>query len=94
MFTYLKQDKFVFTCDFLGAHYCAPYLYDTDVKYIDEYKSAVENYYQCIFGPFPRYVKNGLKRLSEIDYECVLNSHGPILTKNGMLKYVLDKYNE
>jgi flavorubredoxin len=94
MFTYLKQEKIVFTCDFLGSHYCAPYMYDIDIKHIDDYENALQNYYECIFGPFSTYVKSGLKRLSEIEFECVLNSHGPILTKDGMLKYVLDKYNE
>jgi flavorubredoxin len=94
MFTYLKQDKMVFSCDFLGTHYCEPYMIDKNVKYVDKYKASVKNYYDGIFGPFAQYVQNGLKKLSVLDIEYVCNSHGPILTKGGLLEYVLEKYNE
>ena len=31
IFTYLPEDKVVFTCDFLGAHYCEPLVWDNKV---------------------------------------------------------------
>ena len=33
MFTYLPEDRLVFTCDFLGSHYCEPYLWDYRMAY-------------------------------------------------------------
>ncbi|MDR3315541.1 MAG: MBL fold metallo-hydrolase, partial [Coriobacteriales bacterium] len=56
MFTWLPEEKVVFTCDFLGAHYCEPQLFDTKVIYRDAYTDAVHNYFSCIFSPFKSYV--------------------------------------
>jgi flavorubredoxin len=94
MFTYLQQDKVIFTCDFLGSHYCEPYIFDKNIKYVDDYKSALKNYFDCIFGPFLPYVKNGLDKISKLSIDYVCNSHGPILSKDGQLPYVIEKYTE
>jgi flavorubredoxin len=81
MFTYLKSDGVVFTCDFLGAHYCEPQMIDSKVNYLDAYLQSVQEYYDAIFGPFPKYVRQGLDILSKLEFKYVCNSHGPILTK-------------
>ncbi len=44
MFTYLPEDKAVFTCDFLGAHYCEPYVYDHAMVYPGKYEEAFRGY--------------------------------------------------
>jgi flavorubredoxin len=87
MFTWLPEEKVVFTCDFLGAHYCEPRLFDTRVTYPDAYASAVKNYFDCIFSPFKPYVLKGLEKLDALDAEFACTSHGPILTKG----FELDK---
>jgi flavorubredoxin len=87
MFTWLPEEKVVFTCDFLGAHYCEPRLFDTRVTYPDAYASAVKNYFDCIFSPFKPYVLKGLEKLEALDADFACTSHGPILTKG----FELDK---
>lgn len=83
MFTYVKEDKVVFTCDFLGSHYCEPTMFDAKVVYPESYFKALKYYYDAIFGPFKPYVQQGLKKLQALDVQYACTSHGPILTKQG-----------
>ncbi|MEA5011843.1 MAG: FprA family A-type flavoprotein [Angelakisella sp.] len=96
MFTYLPQEQLVFTCDFLGSHYCEPYLFDHVMAYPQKYETALKGYYDAIFGPFPKYVENGLHKLKALDFSMVLPSHGPILTreKNGWLDTAISSYEQ
>ncbi|MEG0853654.1 MAG: FprA family A-type flavoprotein [Angelakisella sp.] len=94
MFTALPEDKVVFTCDFLGTHYCEPYVFDKVMAYPEKYRTAFKNYYDAIFGPFKKYVLDGLAKLSKLDFDMVLPSHGPVLTKGekGQLDYTMEAY--
>lgn len=96
MFTALPEDKVVFTCDFLGAHYCEPYVFDKTMAYPDKYKSGFLGYYNAIFSPFKKYVLAGLDKLSQLDFDMVLPSHGPVLTRgeNGQMDYAMDCYRQ
>ena len=94
IFTWLPEDRVVFTCDFLGAHYCEPYLLDVNMAYPEKYQKAFLGYYTAIFAPFRPHVQAGLKKLEALDFDMVLPSHGPVLTKGCMLEYAMDRYRE
>lgn len=81
MFTYSEYDRAVFTCDFLGAHYCEESMVDTRLVYPEKYRGALKNYYDAVLSPFKKFILAGLDRLAELDYDMVLTSHGPILTE-------------
>ncbi len=85
MFTYYEAEKTIFTCDFLGSHYCEPRMVDIHVTYPQRYESAFENYFYAIFGPFKPYVLKGLAKLATVEADTVCTSHGPVLTKGGYL---------
>ena len=78
----------------LGSHYCEPYILDTLVAYPEEYFDALKGYFDAIFGPFKSYVRAGLKKLSELDYNNACTSHGPVLTRDGKLDKVLSLYTQ
>ena len=82
MFTYLREQKTVFTCDFLGSHYCEPAIIDEDISYPEAYWSAFENYFTAIMGPFKKFVLEGIRKLEALDFDMVCTSHGPVLKKN------------
>ena len=82
MFTYHPASKTVFTCDFLGAHYCEPRIYDIHCQYPDKYDGAFRYYYEAIFGPFKPYVLAGLNKLEKLDFDMVCPSHGAVLTES------------
>lgn len=94
MFTYLKQDKLLFTCDFLGSHFCEPRLIDLKMSKsdIEFYMTELQKYYDAIFAPFKSFVVAGLEKLSSFDVDTVAVSHGPVLTKQGLLDEVVNKY--
>lgn len=80
MFTYYKNENLMFTCDFLGAHFCEPQMFDTDIRYFDKYLGEFRYYFNGIFGPFKPNVRFGLTKLENLDLHFVCPSHGPILT--------------
>ncbi|KAG9396196.1 FAD-dependent pyridine nucleotide-disulfide oxidoreductase [Carpediemonas membranifera] len=92
MFTYIPQLKTVFTCDFLGAHFC-PNPETTLVNQDGEdYWDAFKYYYDCIFGPFPKYVAQGVAILKTMDLETVGTSHGPVLVGKENIAKRIEKY--
>ena len=94
MFTYLKEDKVLFSCDFLGTHYCEPQMIDTKIAYKKAYDSSLKGYYDAIFGPFKPYVLKGLEKIKDLDIDFAATSHGPVLSKEGCLGEVIVKYKE
>ena len=89
MFTYLGREGVLFTCDFLGAHYCDDRLFD---DLVDDYSHAFEYYYQVIFRPFKRYVLEAVEKISRLNPRVIAPSHGPVLRSDPM-RYV-EKYRE
>lgn len=86
MFTWMASEKVLFTCDFLGCHYCEPTLLDEHVHYPDKYWSEFENYYRCIMEPFAPFVLAGLDKMDPLPVQLVCTSHGPCLTEKNIQK--------
>ncbi len=94
MFTYLPEDKMLFSCDFLGAHYCEPELFDKCINYRRDYEASFLGYYEAIFAPFKPHVLKGLEKIKDLDIDMACPSHGPILTKGGLLEQAKARYLE
>ena len=92
MFTYCPEEKALFSCDVFGSHYSSRSMLDKDIDNIDGYKEAFKGYYDAIFGPFKPFVVAGMAKIAKFAFETVCPSHGPVLTKDGQLPYVLDSY--
>lgn len=76
MFTYVKEEKILFTCDVMGCHY-SPSKCITDAcsgDYFDEMKY----YFEVIMGPFKKFVNMGLDKIKDLELDMVAPSHGPI----------------
>lgn len=99
MFTYAQEDKVLFTCDFLGCHYC-PEKSITD-NCAGDYFEEMKYYFDCIMGPYKKYVQMGLEKIKDLELEIVAPSHGPV-HKEDISKYtelyakwsVIEKSNE
>ena len=80
MFTWDPKDKTLFTCDFLGCHFCEPTMLDKHIHAKKAYEGEFAYYYNGIFGPFKPHVLSGLDKMpAEADLVCP--SHGPCLTE-------------
>lgn len=88
MFTYIPEDRIIFTCDFLGSHLPFEDLYAQETP---ELLSAAKRYYAEIMMPFRNFCKKYVQMLKNMDIEMILTSHGPIY-KNP--KFILDAYEE
>lgn len=83
MFTYIEEDKTLFTCDAFGCHFASV---DSEVVESEDYLKSSKQYYNCIVKPFAKHVLNAINKVVELDikFDTILTSHGPMLTKNPM----------
>jgi len=88
MFTYLREDRILFTCDFLGSHLATSDLFATDEVLVYE---AAKRYYAEIMMPFRAVIKNNLEKIRNLDVEIIATSHGPIYKKP---EFIINAYRD
>ncbi len=88
MFTYLKEERILFTCDFLGSHFAASELFVRDEASV--YRAA-KRYYAEIMMPFRVSIKKHLEMLKGLAINMVAPSHGPVYDRPGI---ILSAYKE
>ncbi|RLF45111.1 MAG: FprA family A-type flavoprotein [Thermoplasmata archaeon] len=88
MVTYLKEDKILFTCDFLGSHLATSKLFAEDESKV--YESA-KRYYAEIMMPFRTAIRKNLDKIEGLDIDLIAPSHGPIY-KNP--DFIINAYKE
>ena len=80
--TYLVEDRIVFPCDFLGAHYSSPEFFNDELPQPEVARKAFEFYYSTIMRPYKEHVLKACERLKALPISMVAPSHGPILRKD------------
>jgi flavorubredoxin len=86
MFTYLVEDRILFDCDFLGAHYADPLLFgdlDPNSRFFNDFKY----YFDHIMRPFKRYALQALDKLANYPLRMVAPGHGPVIRRD-VAKYL------
>lgn len=91
MMTYLAEDKILFSCDFLGAHFAEPTMYVHKAYKKELYEKEFKVYYDAIMGPFAKFVIRALDRIKELDIALVCPSHGPMIM-GGDIQVAMDTY--
>ncbi|PWI48106.1 MBL fold hydrolase [Candidatus Heimdallarchaeota archaeon B3_Heim] len=88
MFTYLNEEKILFTCDFLGNHIASSEVYSSKDKrtYI-----AAKRYYAEIMMPFRKIIKRHLDTIEKLDISLIATSHGLIYDDPG---FIINAYKE
>jgi flavorubredoxin len=89
MFTYLPEDRMLFPCDFLGAHFCDERLFN---DLVENYDYQFEYYFNVIMRPFKPHVLKALDEIAARDIQTICPSHGPILRAH--LETYLEKYRQ
>ena len=74
-FTYVEEDRVLFTCDFLGAHLATSALYADDEARVER---AARMYYAEIMMPYRTHAKKYVERLSAMAIDLIGPSHGPV----------------
>lgn len=84
MYTYLEEDKILFTCDSFGCHYCDEKMFDDEVGNFDD---AFKYYFDVILKPFSSFMLKAIDKIEDLDIDILAPGHGPILRSNWK-KYV------
>ena len=79
MFTYLKEDKVLFSCDPFGAHYCDSEIFS---KLSDEYLGAFKYYFDVILKPFSKFMVKAIDKIKPLDIDFICTGHGPVHSEN------------
>lgn len=79
IYTYLIEDRILFTCDSFGAHYCS---YDMSDDLNKDYLEALKYYFDVILKPFSRFMIKAIDRIRPLEINCICPGHGPILRLN------------
>ncbi|MBR9681690.1 MAG: FprA family A-type flavoprotein [Candidatus Altiarchaeota archaeon] len=88
MFTLLKEDNILFTCDLYGSHLATENIISKNDKIIED---EAKRYYAEIMMPFVPFVKKHTTMVRELKPKIIATSHGPVY-KNP--EFILDLYEE
>ncbi|WP_217417064.1 FprA family A-type flavoprotein [Methanothrix sp.] len=84
IFTYLRERRMLFTCDFLGAHLATSDLFAWNPE-------SAKRYYAEIMMPFRANARRHLERIRALGPEIIAPSHGPLHKRP---EVVLNAYSE
>ncbi len=79
IYTYLEEDKVLFTCDSFGAHYCTPEIFS---DFTEEYTSAFKYYFDVILKPYSRFMLKAIEKIKPLEIDFICTGHGPVHQKN------------
>lgn len=79
IYTYLEEDKLLFTCDSFGAHFCHENIFDDEVPNFDD---AFEYYFDVILKPYSKFMLKAIEKIKHLEIQVVCTGHGPILRSN------------
>ena len=84
IYTYLQEDRLLFTCDSFGAHYCDDRLFDDLTGDFDE---AFKYYFDVILKPYSKFMLKAIEKIRPLEIDAICTGHGAVLRKNWK-KYV------
>jgi flavorubredoxin/NADPH-dependent 2,4-dienoyl-CoA reductase/sulfur reductase-like enzyme/rubredoxin len=90
MYTYLKEDGVIFTCDSFGSHYADPRVFNDLVE--NDITPAYKNYFDDIMGPFKPYILEAMDKIKDLNIEVICPGHGPIIRQD--VQHYIDLYRE
>ena len=85
IYTYLVEDKILFTCDSFGAHYCDSEIFN---KMSTEYLEAFKYYFDVILKPYSRFMIKAIEKIRPLEIDVICPGHGPVHREN--LREIID----
>ncbi len=86
IYTYLEEDKILFTCDSFGSHYCNELMFD---DLVGDFSQSFKYYFDVILKPFSKFMMNAIEKIKPLEIKTICPGHGPILRSRW--KEILDK---
>ncbi|MGC8602204.1 MAG: FprA family A-type flavoprotein [Desulfomonilaceae bacterium] len=88
MVTYLREDKVLFSCDFLGSHIATTDLFTVDEGRVYE---AAKRYFSEIMMPFSKIIGKNIEKILKYDIQTIAPSHGPAYKHPS---FIIDAYKD
>lgn len=76
IYTYLVEDKVLFTCDSFGAHFCKEEMFD---DLVGDYYDAFKYYFDVILKPYSKFMLKSIEKIRPLEINVIATGHGPIL---------------
>ncbi len=90
MYTYLEEEKILFTCDSFGAHFCDDRIFD---DLASEYTDSFKYYFDVILKPFSKFMLKAIEKIRPLEINMICPGHGPVLRSTWKEKVELsEKY--
>lgn len=88
MFTYLREDHVLFSCDLFGSHFATS---DLRVKDFNMVYPMAKRYYAELMMPFRSSIRGHLEKISALSVDYIAPSHGPVYDKPSL---IIDAYQD
>ncbi|HLN53468.1 MAG TPA: FprA family A-type flavoprotein [Lentimicrobium sp.] len=88
IYTYLEEDKLLFTCDSFGAHFCHEAMFD---DLTGPYDDAFKYYFDVILKPYSKFMLKAIEKIKDLDIQTICTGHGPILRSTWREKIALSE---
>ncbi|MDD3740445.1 MAG: FprA family A-type flavoprotein [Bacteroidales bacterium] len=90
IYTYLVEDRILFTCDSFGAHYCSEEMFD---DLVGDYSDSFKYYFDVILKPYSKFMLRAIEKIRNLDIDIIATGHGPILrTHHKKIVELTEKY--
>jgi flavorubredoxin len=76
IYTYLEEDKILFTCDSFGAHYSDERMFN---DLVGDYTESYDYYFDVILKPFSKFMLKAIEKIENLEIACLCPGHGPII---------------
>ena len=76
IYTYLVEERILFTCDSFGAHFCHPEMFDDKTG---DFSESFRYYFDVILKPYSKFMLKAIEKISSLDISMIATGHGPIL---------------
>jgi len=77
IFSYLHEDKLLFSCDCFGAHFCHANMYNDKVG---NYEDSYRYYFDVILKPFSKFYLKAIEKIANFKIDAICTGHGPMVT--------------
>jgi len=76
IYTYLEDEKILFTCDSFGAHFCDDKIFDDKIS---DYTKSFTYYFNVILKPYSKFMLKAIEKIRPLEISMVCPGHGPVL---------------
>ena len=75
IYTYLEEERILFTCDSFAAHYCDHRMLS---ELTPEYLNTFKYYFDVILKPFSKFMVKAIGKIRPLQIDVICPGHGPV----------------